>query len=189
MEQNSDLLPRKKRKPKRKANSPLNDTNNGPEQRTQRGTQVSSRKASGKGKSVSGVKYDKNGNKIKNNLNSGTDSSVIPKNSSSGYCFTDPSGNPPIMSFSKNSVSSSPLNPHQHTGTVQGVPAMNSGTYSTSSTQSMPPQQVFNMPQPLPQVTGQPNWVAELIEDVKHIKLSMTKSESESELFTGETPN
>ena len=31
------------------------------------------------------------------------------------------------------------------------------------------------MPQPLPQVTGQPNRVAELIEDVKHIELSMNK--------------
>ena len=90
----------------------------------------------------------------------------------------DPSGNPPIMSFSKNSISSSPLNPQQYTGTVhcvQGVPAMNSGTYSISSTQNMPPQQVFNMPQPLPQFTGQPNWVAELKEDVKHIELSMNK--------------
>ena len=31
------------------------------------------------------------------------------------------------------------------------------------------------MPQPLPLVTGQPKWVAELIEYVKHIQLSMTK--------------
>ena len=71
------------------------------------------------------------------------------------------------MSFSKNSVASTTQNQQQ------GAPAMNTGTYSIASAQSMPPQQMFNLPQS--QVTGPPNWVSELIEDVKHIKLSMTK--------------
>ena len=58
-EQTQDILPRKRRKSKRKANLPLNDTNNVHEHSTQRGTQVSSRKASRKGKPVSGVNMTK----------------------------------------------------------------------------------------------------------------------------------
>lgn len=86
-----DLLPRKKKRAKRKAKSPLNDTNNGT------GTQVSTRKSGVKGKQVKDVN-----NGINNN-----------KNTSSGYNFPDPNKQIPIMSFPQTSTGQLPSGPKE----------------------------------------------------------------------------
>ena len=170
VEQKCDLLQRKKRKVKRKAKSPLNDTNNGDTNghtHSGSGTQVSSRKGGVKGKTVSCVD-----NK---NINSGKSNNKNRSSSkSSGFCFPDPSKNPPIMSFTQGTVNQQMQQPVGQAQGISGLPSaacINPALYSSQALS--PSQQMFNMPQH--QATGPPGWVSELIEDVKQIKLSMTK--------------
>lgn len=147
-----DLLPRKKKRAKRKAKSPLNDTNNGT------GTQVSTRKSGVKGKQVKDVN-----NGINNN-----------KNTSSGYNFPDPNKQIPIMSFPQTSTGQLPSGPQGVPVFQQGAGAYVNPTLSPSQMlPQQPQQQLVNMPQF--QASGPPVWASELIEDVRQIKLSMSK--------------
>ena len=183
VDQKSDLLPRKKRKSKRKATSPLNDTNNGVNNgvhSTQGGTRVSTQVTSRKGKPVvSATKLNKNSGKTKSTVKSNNcnKSNIDAKNA--GYCFVNPSEAPPIMSFSINACSASTVIPQQPPGSVPST--MSSCTQSTPTTQTTqaPQQQMYNMPPPHPPpqplASRSQNWVADLINDVKHIKLSMNK--------------
>lgn len=176
-EPKSDLSSRKKRKVKRKAKSPLNDTNinNG---HIHGGAQASSRKGGAKAKYVSCVNKTNNksnSNNSNNNNNNNNSKSKSNKTSNSiasavspGFCFLDPNKYPPIMSFSQDLT-----NQQQPAGAVQGVSVLNPGAYNMSPTQPLPAQQIYNVPPP--PAAGLPGWVSELIQDVKQIKLSITK--------------
>ena len=127
-------------------------------------TRVSSFKGGVKGKTVSCIKIKSSKNSSKNSI----DSNSQINSANSGYAFKDPCKNQPVMSFSKDS-SDQQMQKHGGTGgTAPGASAFNPGGYPISSA-----QQAFNIPQS--QMTGPPSWASELIEDVKQIKLSMTK--------------
>ena len=162
--QNSDLLPRKKRKAKRKANSPLNDTNNGPEQHN---TRVSSLRSGVKGKPVRCVKSKScNKNSNKNNIVSNSLINTTINNTSSGYAFKNPNESKPIMSFSTGASNNKMQQQGSAGGIVQGAPASTPGGFPNQA------QHSFNTTQT---GAGVPSWASELIHDVKQIKLSMTK--------------
>lgn len=146
-----DPQPRKKRKTKRKANSPLNDN----------------------------VQCSANSSRTDNR-------SDVNKQVSTGqpYNFNDPYVQSPIMNFTQQVPFSM-----QQPQTV-GAPMQNQGTpaptqiQSTNQymTQTQSPTQVMSsqpmyIPPPVMAPTGPPNWAQELINDVKQIKISMSKLE------------
>ena len=78
------------------------------------------------------------------------------------------------MSFTQDTV----YQQIQHT-TGLGPSGFNAGAYGNAglSSSQLQPSQMFSMTQPQQQGAGLPGWASELIKDVKHIKLSMTKFE------------
>ncbi|MCG8044657.1 MAG: hypothetical protein N0E48_03055, partial [Candidatus Thiodiazotropha endolucinida] len=151
-QQKSELAPRKKKKSKRKASSPLNDC---------------SGHCSQKGAKAGGVSV----NKDKDISHSSTENTT--KNCNSvPYCF--PPNQFPIMNFTQ-----TPFNmqqPQQMMGTAQPQTPVISGFMNqpVSPPQMHLSQHMFTLPSG-PSGSGPPDWASELINDVKQIKLSLAK--------------
>ena len=157
-DQTAEIKPRKKKcVVKRKAGSPLNDTDY---TNNTNNTRVSS-KAGGKGKGK------------------GKKASNVSKNSSQyvGFPFPDPKSNPFTTNFNSHELNTSLVmdstDPNQAASAPHPGQLIGSVLSSMSSPSNVQGQQAYNIPPPQASVT--PNWLPELINDVKHIKLSLTK--------------
>ena len=150
-DQTAQIKPRKKTcVGKRKAGSPLNDsdyTNN------TRVNSKSKRSGKGKGKNVKSV------------------SKICSQNS--GFPFSDPKSNPFLQNFTPQSSSDSQVMGSKDPNQTVPSPYSGSLTGTMISSNNVPGQQFLNIPPAQASVT--PNWLPELINDVKQIKLSMTK--------------
>ena len=152
--QKNDARPGKKRKAKRKANSSLNSSghsehNSPPGQRQRQGSGGVSEKS----KHLEGISECQQ-------------NQTIPHYSSSPYTYQ-----PSNMSFSQQ-MQQIPF-PVQGAGQSQPQPSAMSYMNAPMSPNQIPgSQQVYNVPPP---PSNPPSWMADLIKDVKEIKLSMAK--------------
>ena len=148
-EQKSSIKPQKKSKGKRKATSPLNDTGHCIEQ--------------------SGQVNTSNGQ-----VNVGNKGKKKHKNKQPAFVFQDPRAAPMMMNFSQQGSYGMQSQGSSPSLFGQGASMLSSPTYQTPST-----QQAFSTIPPAPpqisHMSGPPNWVSELINDVKQIKLSLGK--------------
>ena len=168
--QKSELQPRKKKRTKRKANSPLADTG-------QTGSENNKGQQAGRGK----------------NRNNGQNVNIADSsNVDTRFSFVDTGGYtaspyPVAMNFPQHgqlqpqpqqqtvankSVGESVLVFNATPATGQNMNPNMNPTYSPNQVMSQP---IFSMPQTQVQSVAPPSWMSELIDDVKQIKLSITK--------------
>ena len=109
----------------------------------------------------------------------GKKASNVSKNSSQdvGFPIPDPKSNPFTTNFNSHGLNTSLVmdstDPNQAASAPHSGQLMDTVLSSMSSPSNVPGQQAYNIPPPQASVT--PNWLPELINDVKHIKLSLTK--------------
>ena len=179
--QKSELQPRKKKRTKRKANSPLANTG-------QTGSENNRGQQAGRGKNRNNSQ----------NVNIADSSNVNTRFSFLDTCSYTASPYPVAMNFPQQGQ----LQPQPQQQTVankgksvlvfNATPAtgqnMNPNMNPTYSPNQVMSQPIFSMPQTQVQSVAPPSWMSELIDDVKQIKLSITKLDQiEKKLSTAST--